>query len=164
MWPAAAQVLGEPWYQTHRKPLEAGYFENGEVHGFCMVQPDFLRDYEIYFHARDNLPITYMAAHFNMLKLNVQRTLGENGGVIPEGRFLGNLSSFQKATGLNSDIELEIWTAARDSACDWAVEKGLVPINWGSASSAEHYCNVLRSRVEFLIENKEVSAPPGVDP
>lgn len=164
VWPAAAQVLGEPWYQTHTNPLEAGYRENGGMHGFCMVQPDFLRDFEMYTHGRDNLPKTYMAAHFNILKLNVQRTLGENGGSIPKGRFLGSLSAFQKATNLDGDVELEIWTAARDSACEWAVEKHLIPNNWGSIISATRYCEALRRRVEFLVENPEVSTPLGVKP
>lgn len=164
VWPAAAQVLGESWYQTHTKPLEAGYNEKGEVHGFCMVQPDFVRDHEIHFHARDHLPIKFMAAHFNMLKLNVQRTLGENDEAIPQARFLGSLSTFQQATNLTGDIELEIWKASRDSACDWVVEKDLVPINWGDMSSASRYCEALRERVEFLINNPEISAPPGTEP
>lgn len=164
VWPAAAQVLGEPWYQTHTKPVKTGYPEDGGVHGFCMMQPDFLTDYELYIHGRQDLPPKFIAAHFNMLKLNVQRTLGENNGAIPQGRFLGKLSDFQRVTNISGDIELEIWTAARDSACNWAVDKGLVPKNWGAASSASRYCDALRRRVEFLIETPEVSTPPDVKP
>lgn len=164
VWPAAAHVLRESWYQTHIKPFEAGYLENGKLHGFCMVQPDFLRDYEIYFHARNHLPIAYMAAHFNMLKLNAQRTLGENNEAIPQGRFLGNLSAFQHATNLTGDIELEIWEASRDSACDWIVGRDLVPINLAEMSSASRYCQALRERVEFLINNPEISTPPDMEP
>lgn len=159
VWPAAAQVLGEPWYQTHTQPLTAGYRQNGdkdEFHGMCMIQPEFSVDHRTYDLGRTKTPPKYMALHFNMLKLNVQRVLRDNGGKIPPFRYLGNVTEFQKSSRINSDIELEMWTAVRDSTCKWAVEKKLVPNDWESLDSARHYCEILEERIQFLAKYPEV--------
>lgn len=157
VWPAAAQVLGEPWYQVHVRPHKAGVMKNGPNDGFCMVQQDFIRDYEIFEHGRDDLPPKVMALHFNKLKLNVKRIIEEEfDGSIPRTRFLCELSKIQEMAHVDTDLEVEIFTSMRDVACIWALEKGVTPLDWDD-TSIEHYCKILRDHVNWLIANPEVT-------
>lgn len=160
VWPAAAHVTGEPWYQTYGDPFKLGPLDEkkDEIQFFAWLQPNFQRDYEIFHDKRTDIPPVYSALHFQTLKLNMAKIMDRYHNEIPKNRFLGSLSTVQKTLNREDDIELEIWTLMRDMACDWALGQHKVPTDW-MPGNVDSYCESAKAQVAWLKENPEISRP-----
>lgn len=159
----AAVVLNESYYQTKRRPGNLGFMTPTQYKGFAMIQPHPQADWDHYVAGRpDNK--TFLTLHSNSVKMNAKHLLQNSEtlrGMAPlkGARFYGNIDRIEHETGRRDDIELRMFEAARDVACEWAFKQKLIPLDW-TGEDVGRFCTELNNHVRWLRENPDDGHPP----
>lgn len=160
----AAALLNEPFYQTMQRPGNLQFITpSGKVKGFAMIQPHPQSDWNNHV---EGLPFnkTFFTLHSNSVKMNPKHLLRDSESIrgmapLKGARFFGNLDNIEHETGRRDDIELRMFEATRDVACEWAYEQKLIPRDW-VGEDVGRFCTEMNKHVRWLRENPDDGHPP----
>lgn len=162
---AAAVICNESYYQTNRRPVTLGpHKEDGSYQGFAMGQPDAITDYARFELGDLTVKEKFTQLHANSIKSNIKYLMMPKSDVIRgapqlrQHRYLGNMENIKKEMLTDEDLELRLFGAMRDVACDWVLEQGYTPVDWKS-EDPKRFCRVLKAHTKWLAQNPNVEAP-----
>uniref|UniRef100_A0A060T5X4 ARAD1C08976p n=1 Tax=Blastobotrys adeninivorans TaxID=409370 RepID=A0A060T5X4_BLAAD len=150
---AAAEVLGDEYYQVKQDTRPCGRFEPDGFKGVGMLQMDPHDDYLV-----NTLKVSSLASprvlfmHLNYPKLNPRELFKDDpdhfGDDDKRVRFYGKPSE-QSHLLDGKDIELDLWKACQWQACDLGVREGIVTNDWKQADINE-LCDRITDHVNWL--------------
>ncbi|CAN6674588.1 alpha-1,2-mannosyltransferase Mnn2p [Trichomonascus vanleenenianus] len=157
---AAAEMLNEKYYQVKQDTRPAGYFDNG-FHGTGMLQADPTEDYKLnYLNEKTNEEhrpkVQFM--HLNVPKPNPRELIFGNWEQFTVDskrlRYYGKPSENTHVFGFQ-DIELQMWTELQWSACELALEQGIVLKDWMDTGMSV-LCKKIKEQVAYLERTSDI--------